>query len=78
MIPANAVHQNAGQIQLSVRVVEASQLEPAPSIASSNSQSAAKPVGLNLSGSQVLVAALTGLSALGLLLWAFLRLWVYE
>ncbi len=78
MIPADAIHENTGQIQVSVRVIDASQLEPAPSIAITNSESAVKPAALDLSGSQVLLAALTGLCAVGLLLWAFLKLWVYE
>jgi len=90
MIPANEIHEQTGQIQVSVKVLDAAQLVSAsiaaptiPAITASApvvpaAEPPFEPEGLTLSGSQVLVASLAGLCAIGLFLWAFLKLWVYE
>jgi hypothetical protein len=76
MTHAEEITQGNCVIQSSVTVLETTQwprerpcIKLGPAI---------RPHEINLSGSQVLVRFLSALSTIGLLLWAFLKLWLFE
>ena len=74
MIRAGEIRKGNGQIQFSLAVLKATQLQPRvklPSPSFTRNE-------INLSGSQVLVGWLSALCTVGLLLWAFIKLWLFE
>lgn len=72
MIRADEFRRGNGQLQFSLTVLESTPLRLADSAPSST------PLGLNLSGSQVLIGWVSALGTVGLLLWAFMKLWLFE
>lgn len=77
MIRADEVRRGNGQIQFSLTVLESTPVRLGNDATAGSAPSGA-PHGLNLSGSQVLIGWVSALSAVVLLLWAFLRLWLFE
>ena len=77
MIRADEIRRGKGQIQFSLTVLESRPLRLGNDAAAGSAPSGAAP-GLSLSGSQVLIGWVSALSAVGLLLWAFLKLWLFE
>jgi hypothetical protein len=78
MIRTGEIREGVGQIQFSLGVLEASQLQPKLKSAKAAPAPPFTSEGISLSGSQVLVAFLSALSSVSLLLWAFLHLWLFE
>ena len=77
MIRADEIRRGNGQIQFSLAVLESTPLRLGNDVAADSAPSRA-PNQLNLSGSQVLIGWVAAVSAVGLLLWAFLRLWLFQ
>jgi len=78
VIRTGEIPQGVGQIQFSLGVLEAAQLQPKRKFVKSAPVPPFTGEGISLSGSQVLVAFLSALSSASLLLWAFLHLWLFE
>jgi hypothetical protein len=80
MISAHETRKGDSQIQFSLAILDTIQLRPKPKIDASNSPPPRPSTGegINLSGPQVLVACMSALSAASLLLWVFLKLWLFE
>jgi hypothetical protein len=78
MIRTGEIRKGVGQIQFSLGVLEATQLRPKLRFVNANPTASLTRNGINLSGSQVLVACVSALVSVSLLLWAFLHLWLFE
>jgi hypothetical protein len=78
MIRAGEIRKGSGQIQFSLAVLETTQLRPKLKLSNANPAPWFTPNEINLSGSQVLVGSLSALSTVGLLLWAIIKLWLFE
>ena len=78
MIRAGEIRKGNGQIQFSLAVLEATQLEPRVKLSNANASPSFRRNEINLSGSQVLVGSLSALCTVGLLLWASINLWLFE
>ena len=78
MIRAGEIRKGNGQIQFSLAVLEATQLRPKLKVGIANPSPSSTRNEINLSGSQVLVGALSALCTVGLLLWAIIKLWLIE
>jgi hypothetical protein len=77
MIRAGEVRQGNGQIQFSLKVLDAPQLRPRQSVGNAKPAPSFTRNGINLSGSQVLVGSLSALCTVSLLLRAVIRLWLF-
>ena len=78
MIHAGEIQKGNGQIPFSLTVLETAQLPPKLKLVNANPAPSLTRSGINLSGTQVLVGCLSALCSVGLLLWAFLHLWLFE
>jgi hypothetical protein len=78
MIRAGEMRKGNGQIQFSLKVLDAPQLRPRLSVVNAEPAPSFARNGINLSGSQVLVGWLSALCAVGLLSWAIIQLWLFE
>jgi hypothetical protein len=78
MIASNEVRNGAGQMEFPLATLANTKVlrkGPAPRL---NLEAAISPIEINLSGSQMLVGLAAGLCFVGLLLWAILRLWLFD
>jgi hypothetical protein len=78
MIRPGEIREGNGQLQFSLTVLETAQLQPKLKLGSANPSPSPVSKGIDLSGAQVLVGSLSALCAVGLLLWAIIRLWLFE
>jgi len=78
MIRAGEIRKGNGQIQFSLAVLEATQLQPRMKLSNANPSRSFTRNEINLSGSQVLVGSLSALCKVALLLWAIIKLWQFE
>jgi hypothetical protein len=78
MIRTGEIREGVGQIQFSLGVLGATQLQPKLKLVKAAPALPSTREGICLSGSQVLVAFVSALSSVSLLLWAFLHLWLFE
>lgn len=81
MIHTDELPKNEGQMQFSLAALEDTRLQPKARVMAEDfaiSQRPASPYEINLSGSQILVGLMSALCLVGLLLWGFLRLWLFE
>jgi hypothetical protein len=78
MIRTGEIRKGNGQIQFSLRVLEATQLQPKRKPGNGNPAPSFARRGISLSGFQVLVGWLSALCTVGLLLWAIIQLWLVE
>jgi|HubBroStandDraft_6_1064221.scaffolds.fasta_scaffold2066871_1 hypothetical protein len=78
MIRAGEIRKGNGQIQFSLAVLEATQLQPSVKLSNVNPSPSFTRNEFNLSGSQVFVGSLSALCTVGLLLWAIIKLWLIE
>jgi hypothetical protein len=78
MISTGEIRNNNGQIQFSLTVLETTQLRPKLKLVDANPASSFTPHRIDLSGSQMLAGCLSAFCSVGLLLWAFLHLWLFE
>ncbi len=78
MMRAEGITKEDDQIRLSVTVLETTQLRPKKEVCTDKSVHSRVPYELNLSGSQLLVGLMSALSAVGLLLWVFLTLSLFQ
>jgi len=79
MFHAEKIHNAAAPIQFSMTVVETAQMPLGPEITvAAEPLSTRRPGELNLSGPQVFVGSVSALGALGLFLWAVIKLWLFE
>ena len=77
MIRADEIRKGNGQIQFCLSVLE-TQLQTKLTLRSSNAAPSFTRNEINLSGSRVLVGSLSALGTVGLLLWAIIKLWLFE
>jgi hypothetical protein len=78
MIRAGEIRKGNGQIEFSLAVLDTTQLRPKLSVGNAKPAPSFTRNGIILSGSQVLVGSLAALSTVSLLLWAVIRLWLFE
>ena len=78
MIRAGEIRKGNGQIQFSLSVLETTQLRPKLKVGIADPAPSLIRDGINLSGSQVLAGWLSALCTVGLLLWAIIKLWLFE
>ena len=78
MIQAGEIRKGNGQIQFSLAVLVATQLQPRVKLSNTNPARSFTRGEINLPGSQVLVGSLSALCKVGLLLWAIIKLWQFE
>jgi hypothetical protein len=78
MIRAGEIRKGNGQIQFSLSVLETTRLRPKLKVGIANPAPLLTRNTINLSGSQVLVGWLSALCTVGLVLWAIIRLWLFE
>ena len=78
MISAGEIRNDNVQIQFSLTVLETTQLRPKLKWVDANPASSFTPNRIDLSGSQLLAGCLSAFCSVGLLLWAFLHLWLFE
>jgi hypothetical protein len=78
MIRTGEIRKGNGQIQFSLRVLGATQLQPKRKPGNANPAPSFAGRGISLSGFQVLVGWLSALCTVGLLLWAIIQLWLVE
>ena len=78
MIRPGEIREGNGQLQFSLTVLETAQLQPKLKIGSAHPSPSLVGKGIDLFGAQVLVGSLSALCIVGLLLWAIIRLWLFE
>ena len=78
MIRTGEIRKGDGQIQFSLAVLETTQLRPKLKVDNAAPAHSFSRNGINLSGSQVLIASLSALCTIGLLLWVIIQLWLFE
>ena len=78
MIRADEIRKGNGQIQFSLTVLDTTQLRPRLSMGNAKPSPSFARNGINLSGSQVFVGWLSAFCMIGLLLWAMIKLWLFE
>jgi hypothetical protein len=78
MIRADEIRKGNGQIQFSLLVLESKHLRLKKDAVANSSAPSGRTNELRLSAFQVLVACVSAFCVLGLLVWALLRLWLFE
>jgi len=78
MIRADEIRKGDGQIEFSLAILNTTPLRLKSKIDANISARPSTGEGINLSGSQLLVGFMSGLSAVSLLFWAVLKLWLFE
>jgi len=78
MVGAEEISNENRSIQFSLKVTETKELRPKPEVRAAETTGALAPYQINISGSQLLIGSVSALCALGILLWAFLKLWLFE
>jgi len=78
MLRPGDMQEGAGQLQFSLTVLETAELPPKLRLGRANPTRLRENKRLDLSGAHVLVGTLSAFCTVGLLLWAFVRLWLFE
>lgn len=78
MRSAEEIRTDDSRLRLPILLFETNQLRPKTQGRTVASVRALAPYEVNLSGTQLVVGLISVLSAGGLLLWAFFRLWLFE
>ena len=78
MIRTDEIRKGNGQIEFSLTVLGTSHYRPKLKLSNANPATSLTRNEISLSGSQVLAGWLSALCTLGLLLWAIIRLWLFE
>ncbi len=78
MIRADELRKGNGQIQFSLLVLESKHLRLKKDAVAGNSAPSGRVNELSLSGFQMLVGYVSAVCVVGLVLWALLKLWLFE
>lgn len=78
MIRADEIRNGNGQIKFSLLVLESKHLRLKKDVVADSSARSGRTNELRLSAFQVLVACVSAFCVVGLLLWALLKLWLFE
>ena len=78
MIRADEVRKGNGQIEFALTVLGTPQLQPKLNLRNANPAPSFARNEINLSGSQLVAGWLSALCAVGLLLSAIIKLWLFE
>jgi hypothetical protein len=78
MISAEEIRIEESQIRPPLMVLTTTRVRPNSQVPAAASLRDLSPYGVNLSGTQLLIGFVSALSAVALLLWAFLQLWLFE
>ena len=78
MIHADEIQDGPGQIQFSMTLVETAEMPRDASMGAAEQPSSGRPGELTLTGSQVLAGFVSALFTVSLLLWALIKLWLFE
>jgi hypothetical protein len=78
MISATGIRADPSQVRVPVTVFETAQLRPDSQVPTAAAVRNVAPFEVNLSGTQLAVGFISALSGVSLLLWVFLRLWLFE
>jgi hypothetical protein len=72
------IREGNGQVQFSRMVLETAQIQSQQKLGRANPSPLLTGKRIDLSGTHVLVGSLSAFCTVGLLLWAFVRLWLFE
>lgn len=78
MIRADEVRKGNGQTQFSLLVLESKRLRVKKDAIADNAAASSRTKELSLSGFRVLVGCVLAVCLVGLLLWALLKLWLFQ
>ena len=78
MIRAGEIRKGMGQIQFSLTVLDTAQLRPRLSTSGDAPAPSVARSGIEFSASQVLVGFFSALGGVSMLVWAIIRLWLFE
>jgi hypothetical protein len=78
MIHAGEIQNDPSSIQVSMMFVETAETPLDSSIFAAGEANSGRPGELTLTGSQVLAGCVSVLGTVGLLVWAVIRLWLFE
>ncbi len=78
MIAPSEVRKGVGQIGFPLATLEGKKVQPKPVATRLDQDAAVARFEINLSGSQLLTGFATALCFMGVLLWALLKLWLFE
>lgn len=77
MIRLEEIRKGSGQIQVKLRILEMEQLRVKEG-AAADCEPSDRPSGISLSGFRVVIRRVSTLRAISQVLWAFLKLWLFE
>jgi hypothetical protein len=72
------IREENGQVRFSLTVLETAQIQSRLRLRRTNPTPLLAGKRIDLSGTHVLVGSLSAFCTVGLLLWAFVRLWLFE
>ena len=78
MIQVDELQNGSGKIQFSMTLVETAQMPLDSTMAIAEQTLTGRPRELTLTASQVLAGCIAALSTVSLLLWAVIKLWLFE
>jgi hypothetical protein len=78
MIGVEEVVKENNQTQFRLGILDTTGLRPKTKVGATDAVRALAPYEINVSGSQLLIGSGFALCAVGLLVWAFVRLWLFE
>ena len=78
MIHAEGIQDNPSPVQFSAMLIGTAEMSLDSSIVTAEEANSGRPGELNLTGSQVLAGCVSALGTVALLLWAVIRLWLFE
>ena len=78
MIAPSEAREGAGQIEFPLATWEGTKVQPKPAATRPDQYAAVAQFEINLSGSHFLAGFATALCFVGVLLWAVLKLWLFE
>lgn len=78
MIRLEEIRKGSGQIQVKLRILEMEQLRVKEGATAADCEPSDRPSGISLSGFRVVIRRVSTLRAISQVLWAFLKLWLFE
>ncbi len=78
MLSPGEMREGNGQVQFALTVLETAQIQSKLKLGRANPTPLLTGKRIDLSGTHVLVGSLSAFCTVGLLLWAFVRLWLFE
>jgi hypothetical protein len=78
MIGAKEIVRESDPTQFQLRVLDSTELGTKKKVGASDAINAIAPFEIAITGSQLLIGSVSALCAVALMVWAFLKLWLFE